>query len=377
VRRLTIAVLAIGIASLQAIAVPAGASAVGELTYQGCIANGGASGCVDAAQDSLGGAEGVAVSPDGKSVYVASFSGDSVTAFSRDPLTGSFAFQGCIANGGANGCVDPPQDSLGAADGVAVSPDGKSVYVASFSGNSITHLTRNTSTGALSYQGCIANGGANGCVDPPQDSLGVPAGVAVSPDNKSVYVTAGNSITHLTRDTSNGLISYQGCIANGGANGCVDPPQDSLATAEGVAVSPDGKSVYVASGGGNSLTGFARALTSGQAAPSNSFKFGRTRLNKRKGTATIVVIVPGPGTLSLTGKGLVKQRPVGVSHAASAVAKTVSAAGKVKLKVRSKGTKKRKLNRSGKLKVKATVTYTPTGGDPNTKVKRIKLIKLR
>jgi Ca2+-binding RTX toxin-like protein len=182
------------------------------------------------------------------------------------------SYQGCIANGGANGCVDPPQDSLNGADGVAVSPDGKSVYVGSFSGNSITHLTRDTSTGLISYQGCIANGGANGCVDPPQDSLAGALGVAVSPGNNSVYVASffGDSITHLTRDTSTGALSYQGCIANGGLNGCVDPPHDSLDGADGVAVSPDNKSVYVTASISSSLTGFARALPSSGGGPAGS-----------------------------------------------------------------------------------------------------------
>jgi len=109
--------------------------------------------------------------------------------------------------------------------------------------------------------------------------------------------------------------------------------------------------------------------------PSNAFSFGTLKRNKRKGTATLTVIVPGPGTLILTGKGLVKQRPGAASRALRIFAKSVSAAGKVKLKIRSKGRKKRKLNRTGKVKVKAKVTYTPTGGDPNTKAKRIKLIK--
>jgi hypothetical protein len=109
--------------------------------------------------------------------------------------------------------------------------------------------------------------------------------------------------------------------------------------------------------------------------PSNAFSFGKLKRNKRKGTATLTVIVPGPGTLMLRGKGLVKQRPAGASGAARAVAKAVSAAGKVKLRIKSKGRKQRKLNRTGKVKVKANVTYTPTGGDPSTKTKRIKLIK--
>jgi DNA-binding beta-propeller fold protein YncE len=255
---------AVGIASLAAVAVPASAGAVGELTFQGCIANGGAFGCIDPPNDSLSAARGVAVSPDNKSVYVASSVGNSVTAFTRDPLTGAFAFQGCIANGGANGCVDPPQDSLTSARGVAVSSDGRSVYVASLSANSVTHLIRDPSSGALTYEGCIANGGANGCTVALQDSLGSPYGVAVSPDGASVYVAsaAGNSVTHLTR-TTNGVLTYQGCIANLGANGCIPAAQSSLSSPIGVAVSPDNRSVYVASSGGGSITHLTRNPTNG------------------------------------------------------------------------------------------------------------------
>jgi hypothetical protein len=109
--------------------------------------------------------------------------------------------------------------------------------------------------------------------------------------------------------------------------------------------------------------------------PPNAFSFGKVKKNKGKGIAILTVDVPGPGTLVLTGKGLVKQRPGGASRVVSVAARIVSAAGKVKFKVRSKGKKKRKLNRTGKVKVKAKVTYTPTGGEPNTEAKQIKLVK--
>ncbi len=105
--------------------------------------------------------------------------------------------------------------------------------------------------------------------------------------------------------------------------------------------------------------------------PSNEFSFGKLKLNKRKGIATLTVDVPGPGAVVLSGNGLVKQRP-----AAEAIAsKAVGAAGKMKLLVKPKGKKKRKLSETGKVKVKAKVTYTPIGGAPNTESKRIKLKK--
>ncbi len=111
--------------------------------------------------------------------------------------------------------------------------------------------------------------------------------------------------------------------------------------------------------------------------PLNTFSFGKVKKNKSKGTAILTVFVPGPGTLLLTGKGLVRQRPASLSGTGRVVARIVNAAGKVKLKIRSKGKRKRKLNRTGKVKVKANVTYTPTGGEPTSESKRIRLVKRR
>lgn len=109
----------------------------------------------------------------------------------------------------------------------------------------------------------------------------------------------------------------------------------------------------------------------------NAFSFRKLKRNKAKGTATLSVGVPGPGTLVVTGKGLVKQRPGRLSRAVSVVAKTVGAAGNVNLRIKSKGRKKLKLDNTGAVRVKARVTYSPTGGDPLTQAKRIKLVKLR
>jgi hypothetical protein len=107
--------------------------------------------------------------------------------------------------------------------------------------------------------------------------------------------------------------------------------------------------------------------------PSNDFSLGKVKKNKNNGTATLTVDVPGPGKLTLGGTGVKAQR----SSSGAAISKDVAAAGPVTLKVKAKGKKKNKLLDAGKVKVKAQVTYTPSGdlpGIPNTEPKKIKLV---
>jgi hypothetical protein len=101
------------------------------------------------------------------------------------------------------------------------------------------------------------------------------------------------------------------------------------------------------------------------AGPSNSFALGRITRNKRKGTAMIPVTVPGPGSLALAGKG-VKVTQAIVSRAATAV-------GTANLVVRAKGKKKRKLRRTGKVRVSPTISFTPTGGTASSQTVSVKL----
>ncbi|MGH2957002.1 MAG: hypothetical protein ACRDL6_08425 [Solirubrobacterales bacterium] len=111
----------------------------------------------------------------------------------------------------------------------------------------------------------------------------------------------------------------------------------------------------------------ARLNVAAEVKPSNEFSFGKLKRRKKKGIAVLKVQVPGPGTLALAGKGI-----KGIGARAS---KTVDGPGTVNLKIRAKGKAKKRLNSRGKTKVKAKVTYTPTGGDPNTKPRKAKLKK--
>lgn len=109
--------------------------------------------------------------------------------------------------------------------------------------------------------------------------------------------------------------------------------------------------------------------------PSNNFDITKVKKNKNKGTALLTVDVPGPGKLELSGTGIKPQRSLGGGR----LSKQVDKAGPVTLVVKAKGKKKKKLSNTGKVKVKAQVTFTPAGdapgvGVPNTEPQKIRLV---
>src|SRR5918996_952551 len=155
----------------------------------------------------------------------------------------------------------------------------------------------------------------------------------------------------------------------------------------------DGSHIYWSNSGSTTIgranldgTGVSQGFITGAASPtgvaldppppSNEFSFGKVKRNKRRGTATLVVLTPGPGELALNGKGLVKQRATAAGGNFRTIERAVTAAGKVKLRIKAKGRKRRKLNRTGRVKLAAKVTYTPTFGLPATKTRKIRLRKL-
>jgi hypothetical protein len=106
------------------------------------------------------------------------------------------------------------------------------------------------------------------------------------------------------------------------------------------------------------------------APPPNDISFGKLKRNRRLGTATLTVNVPGPGQISLRGRGLAPVRAAGKSPL-----RAVTAAGRVSLPVRARGKAKTRLNKRGSVVVAVKVTFVPTGGETNTESKRVKLIR--
>ena len=234
----------------------------------GCIAVKGAGGCATAV--GLDGPNSVAVSADGRNVYATSRASNSVSVFRRNRQTGALtqlaAAAGCISGlpipicAAGRGLVGP--------DVVVVSPDGRNVYVGSFFGNAVAVFDRDLSGGALTQPGdstgCIAEA-TSGCA--AGVALGAPEGMAISGDGTSVYVASAlsNAVAVLARNTSTGTLTQpaggSGCIVDSPLSGCTTGVQ--LSGANAVAVSPGSGDAYVTSLFSDSVTSFTRSTSTG------------------------------------------------------------------------------------------------------------------
>ncbi|HLF24879.1 MAG TPA: beta-propeller fold lactonase family protein [Anaerolineae bacterium] len=125
--------------------------------------------------DGLDGAYGVSLSPNGKHVYVPSLVDDAVVVFSRNSASGALTFVETERDG-----VDGV-DGLDSAFAVAVNPDGRRVYVASYADSAVAVFERDDTTGALTFVE-VHTASAD------LDALDGAISVAVSPDGRYLYV---------------------------------------------------------------------------------------------------------------------------------------------------------------------------------------------
>jgi DNA-binding beta-propeller fold protein YncE len=215
----------------------------------GCVAK-ATSGCATGL--ALEAPEGLAISEDGASVYAATAVSNALVVLSRNPTTGALTQasdgSGCIVASPLTGCTTGAE--LGGANAVAVSPDDTDVYVTSLLSNSVTSFTRSTSTGALTQKagstGCLVWLRAVGCS--LGHALAAPEGLAVAPDGTSVYATAfaSGAVAVLDRNSKTGAVIQKpgnaGCLANASVPDCATGRV--LGGVSSAVLSPDGRFLY-------------------------------------------------------------------------------------------------------------------------------------
>jgi DNA-binding beta-propeller fold protein YncE len=243
----TVKIKALAVAAVVVFGAPAAAHAEGKLT---ALPSPSATNINQVGQ--------IALSPDSKQLYAVSGVDSALTLFDRDPATGALTQRAqCFRSDGLQGC--DTGIGMQGARAVAASPDGKSVYVGSLSGN-LSVLDR-AADGSLKQKplpdACFGVG-----VCQPVANLGAPRAIAVSPDGTTVYVASPNSITVFDRDSDGSLHQKpgnNGCITQAVIAGCAQVPW--LSNVRDIVASPDSHNVYVGSVGFGAILTFDRAPT--------------------------------------------------------------------------------------------------------------------
>lgn len=150
--------------------------------------------------------------------------------------------------------VDKETDTGGAGvDGlygladIVISPDGKRLYVASRNDDAVAIFDRNTTNGVLNYISMIKDGVGG------VDGLNGARAITMDPNGDYVYVASqlDDALVVFSRNPINGSLTYFTSIKD------TDAGIDGLNTANGIAISPSGHHIYVASYDDDAVSVFA------------------------------------------------------------------------------------------------------------------------
>jgi len=237
----------------------------GDLVFQGSLQDGGQDSGMTTI-DGLAGASSIAMSPDGRHIYVTGSNDNAIAIFSapseQSDMSG-FAlplFFKKLANGDLDTSLNVVSGLAGASS-VEVSPDGLHVYVTGETDNSLTVFSRAQDTGDLTFVESLTHNGLDSFGNTVENLL-APAAVSVSPKGTTVYVAASgsNAVTLFNRDTSlgttsSGSLTFLETLSSGDTDGA-GTTVVGLNGVSSIFASVDGQHVYAAGTGDDAVVRF-------------------------------------------------------------------------------------------------------------------------
>lgn len=223
----------------------------------------------------------IAISPDGSDLYTVGTGDDAIGHVRRAP-DGTLSYAGCFSVAGAPECDALPAGlPLVAPTAVAVSPDGRSVYVGGHypggedtrPSHAILRFSRGVQ-GALAYADCAGHSGAPGCAPVPDaDPLGI-VGSLLPLGGTLVASSQTSGLTTTLATAADGSLSYRGCMGGDGdpRDVCDVGPAIGANTRVHIGASPDGGTVYGTRGARLDWLSRTAAATPAAAAPTVAAK---------------------------------------------------------------------------------------------------------
>ena len=138
----------------------------------------------------------------------------------------------------ANGGKDYQNNTVTKLDrpyGIVTSPDDKFLYNACIDDNSIVVFERNISTGQLTFVESLSTNGRDQANNLINGLVGA-INLAMSEDGKHIYVAGlGDNVTVFSRDMTTGILTYVEALSSATISSLHEPTN--------IGISPDGKSI--------------------------------------------------------------------------------------------------------------------------------------
>jgi DNA-binding beta-propeller fold protein YncE len=233
----------------------------GSLTPGACFSRDVVAGCQQAALDEPAN---VTVSPDGGNVYVLNENNDTLVTFNRNPATGALTEAGCVQDPPATTCAQA-QEGLNGAQGIAA--DAQNVYVASPGDSAVAIFTRGVG-GAPVPAGCVEDVGSPAACGASAEGLDGALDVALTHDGDHVYVASFTDDAVVSFDRGGaGALGTTSCVEDLPLDEGCGAATEGLNGADGVAVTPDDEKVFVSASLEDALVRFEHQVGVPLAAP--------------------------------------------------------------------------------------------------------------